>query len=398
MNILLATQSMSASTGGPPRVVAGSAAALARQGARVTIAALSEPDVTPEIVLRTFPELATQAIAVRLFPRGFPGLLGRSPAMRTFFQPVIGGFDAVHVHGVWEGCLAELHGLASEAGLPFFVSAHGMLDRWSVSQSRWKKKLALKWLNTGTMLRGADAIIYGTEDERTEGREFVSTNSLVVPNGIHAVQLHRDMLPEAGPLLVAHPQLSSWKRTILYFSRVHPKKGLDLLLEAFLALSPDFPEAGLLIAGIAEDGAYEHQIRVRIAGSGLDDRVVFTTRLVGPPARAVFRKTDIFALPSHQEGFSMAVLEAMALGLPVLITDRCHLPQVESEWTAGLVVPDNLEGITRGLARLMRLSPEELGKMGERGRAAIFENYDWDAIARRLAVIYGRSAGTAETG
>ncbi len=387
---------MSASNGGPPRVVAGSAAALARQGHRVTIAALSETGSSVNGILETFPELASEAVTIRLFTPGFPSFLGGSPAMKAFLAPRVTDFDAVHVHGIWEGCLADLHELARKAGRPFFISAHGMLDHWSIRQSRWKKQLALRWLKTGTMLRGADAIIYGTEDERAEGHDFVDTNAVVLPNGIHAAQLDREKLPDAGPLIKAHPELASWERTILYFSRVHPKKGLDLLLDAFISIAPEMPGAGLLIAGIAQDGRYEQELRERIGSSGLDERVVFITELVGPAARSVFRKADIFVLPSHQEGFSMAILEAMALGLPVLITDRCHLPGVETEWKAGLVVPDELEAITRGLAKLMRCSRQELCMMGDRGRAAVIGNFDWDVIAQRLASIYSRSSGRLE--
>jgi glycosyltransferase involved in cell wall biosynthesis len=379
---------MSPSSGGPPRVVAGSAAALVRRGHQVTIVALVEEDCSVGAILESFPELASDSIIVRLFPVGFPLFLGNSPAMKAFFIQQIDSFDVVHVHGVWEGCFAQLHRIAQMANLPFLISAHGMLDHWSVNQSRWKKSIAMRLFRTGAMLKGANAIIYGTMEELVEGRDFINTRGEVVPNGIHTANFARDRLPDDRFLLTAFPQIREWKRTVLFFSRVHPKKGLDLLVDAFIANAANHPSTGLLIAGIAQDGRYEATIRKRIASSSFSNRIVFTTELVGPSALAVFRQANIFVLPSRQEGFSIALLEAMALQIPVLLTDRCHLPEVERSWQVGCVVPSTGAGVAHGLDRMLKLSEESLRDMGERARCKVVEDFDWAAIAVRLEALY----------
>jgi glycosyltransferase involved in cell wall biosynthesis len=198
-------------------------------------------------------------------------------------------YAVMHVHGVWELFLAEAAAEARLSGIPVFVSAHGMLDQWSMRQSKLKKQFALQ-LQTGAMLRHADAIVYGTEDELEECRHVVpSSSGAVVPNGIDTGELSPNSLPHLPDLKVLFPQIREWKRTILFFSRVHPKKGLDLLLDAFMATAPMFPGVGLLIAGIAQDRAFETELRKRIADSPMTDRIAFTTELFGPAARIVFR-------------------------------------------------------------------------------------------------------------
>ena len=389
LKILMLTGSMDALAGGPPRVIAGSAVALARRGHRVDVVGLCDPDITAKMVFSSFPDLREDGISLELFPRTGPRILGRSRAMSAALQTRILNYDAVHVHGIWEQSLAESCAMARRAGVATFVSAHGMLDSWSMNQSWLKKQLALRFLGTGAMLVGANAIVYGTEDEMQESQPSAPGSvGVVVPNGIETAALTTAALPTATLLDQRFPALADWRRTILYFSRIHPKKGLDLLVDSFIELAPSYSGTGLLIAGIAQDKAYEAEIRARIAGSTVADRVVMTTDLTGQEARVVFRRADIFALPSHQEGLSIAILEAMSLGKALLISDRCHLPEVAGAWGCGLVAGDNREAISASLQHLLRLPHSEIREMGARGRRAILANFSWDVIVRRLETLY----------
>lgn len=389
MKILLITSGMNVSAGGPPRVVAGSAIALARQGHEVKIVSLEDPRSPAEEILKNFPGLAMPNISMSFYPASYPYKLRKSLSLNKDLSQLLEGCDALHIHGVWEQCLSDAARAATQAGIPFFVSAHGMLDPWSMRQSRWKKVLSLHLLGTKKMLQTAKAIIYGSEDEARDSGPFIpGAGSAIVPNGVALDSLTIDQLPDDSDLLHRFPQLAEWQTTILFFSRIHPKKGVDLLIDAFLACATKAPDVGLLIAGIAQDAAFEDFLRQKINRSDFADRIIFTTDFSGEKARAVFRQSDIFALPSHQEGFSMAILEAMALEKPLLITDRCHLPEVSQSWNCGVVVQDDISGIIEGLNELLSLRPDELRNMGQNGRRVVERNFSWDAVASKLTHLY----------
>ncbi len=388
MNILLVSGSMSIYSGGPPRVVAGTAEALAKRGHTVTVATLKENTESAETIINEFPRLNHKNITLMPFKTSFPGFLRRSNSLLRRMRSQIHKYDIVHVHGVWEGCMGEIFLLSRRNKIPFFISSHGLFDPWSLKQSSWKKKLSINLLPTGRMIDEANAIIYATHDEMDEGKKILKTVSCVLPNGIDISSLNRDNLPDDLALRQIYPQLNEWDRTFLFYSRIHPKKGLHLLLQAFLSLDHTDTSAGLLIVGIPQDKDYEIELRSLIANSPHGDKILFITNLVGRDSQVALRCGDVFVLPSYQEGFSMAILEAMACELPVLISDKCHFPEVESEWGAGLVVSPELISLRNGLLSLLSLPKKELSEMGARGREAIARNFDWSSVAERLEKIY----------
>ena len=385
MHIAMTVGDMDPRTGGPPQVVAGSAVALARRGHQVTI-------FTREAHARTgafASQFAGLPIQVREFPIDAPAVLGNSWAMKQAFMAECGTIDVLHVHGIWEGHLAQLASAMRAARKPVIVSSHGMLDGWSMRQSAWKKQLALKLGGTGAMLHKADAVVFGTQEESAEGRAVVPhAPHAIIANGIdtQAIATSTDSLDPAA-LLARLPVLRNWRRTVLYFSRIHPKKGLDLLVSAFARHKDRFPNAGLLVVGIPQDAEYLAHIRQIVVDGGIADQVAITTELTGPDAKIAFAVADVFALPSHQEGFSMAIVEAMAAGKPLLITDKCHMAEV-SGWQAGVVVPDTGDGIAEGLERILALDDAALAQMGSNGRNIASDRYDWAQIAAQLEAIY----------
>ncbi len=385
LRILLLAAGMDPREGGPPRVVYGSACALARAGHTVEIATTGPPE-SVAAVRAAWPLLDELGIALHVFPRVGPPVLGYSPGMDRFIGEDPARFDAVHVHGVWEWCFARATRTARMAGVRTFVSPHGMLDVWQLKRSRFKKGLALRLFGTGTMLERADAVLYGTRDEADEARPLgLNSPARVMPNGVDPQPL-ADRAAVTARLRERYPQVAGWSHTVLYFSRIHPKKGLDMLVEAFANIAGRHPDAGLLAVAIPQDADYEAAIRARIGelGSG---RLVLATDMVGPEARAVMAAADVFCLSSHQEGLSIAILEAMSAGLPVLITTECHLDDLD-ERGAGKVVPDTVEGLTAGLDALLGLDREALAAMGRTGAAIVAAEYSWEHVAARLTALY----------
>jgi glycosyltransferase involved in cell wall biosynthesis len=389
MHIAMTIGDMDPHTGGPPQVVAGSAAALARRGHRVSVFTRETPSVS-----RAFDE-QFDGLSVELlrFPVDAPAALARSSAMKQAFAAQCGSIDVLHAHGIWEGHLAQLAQVMRSAGKPVVVSSHGMLDSWSMRQSAWKKQLVLALGGTGSMLSKADAVVFGTEEESAEGRKVVpNARHVIVPNGIDSATIARitDSL-DPSALLARLPVIATWRRTILYFSRIHPKKGLDLLVDAFALHKDQLDGVGLLVVGIPQDAGYLAAIERTIAENDLSGHIAITTDLTGPDAKIAFAVADVFALPSHQEGFSMAIVEAMAAGKPLLITDKCHMAEV-ADWQAGVVVPDTAPGIAQGLEQVISLDDDALAQMGRNGRKVAVDCYDWAMIAARLETLYLQAA------
>ncbi|BCA60728.1 glycosyltransferase [Sphingomonas sp. HMP6] len=377
LRIALFTPDLRPLAGGPPRVVLGSAQALVARGHAVTIFTLAAGAVD------------TPGVEICRFPVDRPAQFGRSRAMQRAARQRIAEFDALHVHAVWEAGAADLAAVFRAAGKPVIVSAHGMLDHWSMAQSRLKKLVALR-LWTGRLLSQAAAIVFATGEEAAEASDlYPKTPRAIIANGIDIAATCAAITAGREAVRRTVPGLSVWPRTIVYLSRLHPKKGVDQLVEARLALDSRFDDVGLLIAGIPQDDALLQTLRSRIAGSSFSDRITLTTDLVGPVAMGALGAAQLFVLPSHQEGFSVAILEAMAAGLPVLITDKCHLPEVE-EWQAGAVVPDTIAGVKAGLERLLLLSADALAAAGHNARAVVERHYGWPVIAGQLETLYAQ--------
>jgi glycosyltransferase involved in cell wall biosynthesis len=388
MRILQLVRDMHPRAGGPPRVVAGSSTALAERGHEVSIAAICSPE-DEAAVHAAWPGLARAGVSLRLFPPSAPAFLGASRSLARATRADAGGYDLLHMHGVWDGCLVDGGRAARRAGRPYFISPHGMLDHWSIAQSTFKKQAWLALAGGNRFLSGASGLVFGTTDEASEaGRFGPEVPRVIVPNGVDVAMVTERDRSAVDRLRREVPEARNWSRTILFYSRLHPKKNIDGLIGAFASLAEAFPDAGLLVAGIASDPDYETHVRAMAAQPVLAGRVAITTALMGPESRFVLDAADLFALPSHQEGFSMAIIEAMARRVPVLISDRCHMPEVAAAGAGEVVATTDL---AQGLRKLLARGADELRSMGERGNRLVAEYYAWPVIAGRLETAYARA-------
>lgn len=385
MRILIVTGKMDSRYGGPPRVVNGSSVALTRAGCKVEVATMG--DVGEADAIRgAWPEMEELQIPIHIFPRGFPQQIGRSRGLSQFVKSNLDRFDLLHVHYIWETGLADAARVFRRAGKPVILSSHGMLERWELRQSRVKKWIAWNCFGTGSMLSHADAVLYGTQEEADESSALQLPGRVaLIPNGVTPLAF-ADASSARESVFNTFPAMRDWTRTVLFFSRLHHKKGLDLLVDAFGRVYRDFPGVGLFAAAIQQDLEYEARVRAQIAALG-HPPIILTTAMSGPSARILLSVADIFSLPSHQEGFSMALLEAASAGLPMLITDTCHMQEVADEG-AGVVVPVTIDGLEAGLRRLLSLDDTALVEMGRRAAELIAVRYTWEIIAERLMAAY----------
>jgi glycosyltransferase involved in cell wall biosynthesis len=261
-----------------------------------------------------------------------------------------------------------------------------MLDEWALSQSRWKKRIyssliEFPGLSHSSCLRAM------TRNEALQYRRFGLKNPIaVIPNGVH---IPDRITPDA--FFEKYPQLRE-KRVLLFLGRLHTKKGLFPLCEAWKDLAARFPDAHLMIAGPDFEGIIP-ALRGALEGSPVAS-FTFPGILNGELKWSALAAAALFLLPSFSEGFSVAILEALGSGTPVVITEKCYFPEAVEAGAAFLTRPD-AAAISETLSAALRESESVLHAMGERGAELIRTRYSWPEVADQLAAVYDWTRGAS---
>lgn len=304
------------------------------------------------------------------------GRLGGAPAL----SQAISQADIVHIHGLWEGHCAVTGSICRKLNRPFIVSAHGMLERWALRNKRWKKSLYSALVERRN-LRGAACLRALTMQEVADYRRYgLRCPAALIPNGI---SLPPAFDPE--PFYRKFPELAG-KRLVLFLSRIHYKKGVDILCRAWSVLAKEFPGAHLVIAGPDFEGTL-NRIQALVRKLRLETRVTFTGMLAGEEKWAALAAAELFVLPSHSEGFSVAILEALAMALPVVITPGCNFPEVAQMGCGAVAIPSDRQ-IEDALRDMLGRTPEERAAMGARGVELVRSRFSWPAIGSQMAAVY----------
>ncbi|GJQ29080.1 MAG: glycosyl transferase [Phycisphaerae bacterium] len=372
MKILQVTDTLSAKGGGPPMVITRLAAAQAALGHNVTLYCYQTPpgDAESPTDDRRAQGRLHQARLVRggrlerVLPRG---------AMRDLSR-VVSGYDVVHLHGVWYPiCLAAARA-AQAAGVPYVLAPHGMLDPWALSEKALKKKVFLALAYRAMVNRAS--LIHALSDYEAQSIGALGYRPPVatIPNGVFLDEI--DPLPLPGAYFAAHPELRG-EPFVVFLSRLHPVKGLDILVEAFAIVVRRVPGARLVVIG--PDWGAEADLRARARTLGVADRVHLVGPAYGKEKFAAMVDAACFCLPSKHEAFSVAIVEALAAGCPVVISEQCHFPQVQSEG-AGLCVVRTPEAVAEALTHLLA-EPTARGMMGCAGRRLVEARYTWERVA-----------------
>ena len=307
-----------------------------------------------------------------------------SPAMARAIRSNLKKFDLVYILGVWNYPVAAAAYFSRRARKPYIISPRGHLYPYLINKKFWKKWIYYN-LIAKKDLNFASAIHYTSEDERETCQAYLklSSKSVVIPNGIDFAGLSnltdKDGLRERYPILKG-------KRIILFLSRINWKKGLDLLVKAYGVLAKEKNDLHLLIVGEGDSG-YTGKIKKLIKRCGLEQRITFTGMLIGEDKLRAFALGSIFVLPSYSENFGMSVVEAMACGLPVIITSRVGIHKEVSSAGAGLVVEPDAAQLTAAMETLLS-NPDSGRKMGEKARLLVNERFGLDAVAERMIEMY----------
>ena len=282
--------------------------------------------------------------------------------------------DVMHVHGIWNLCLHDAIVTAAELRIPCLLAPHGMLEPGALQYSKWKKRLAM-FLFQWRALRAASAFMATAPEEAHNLRPFIGDKEIILsPPGVD--------LPERGKVRLWSE--TEEVKTILFLSRVHPKKNIISLVRAFAELNPADWE--LLIAGPDEKN-YSDEVASYIEKVGIGERVKMLGPIFGEQKEALFKKSSLFALPSLSENFGIVVAEALSYGVPVLTTEATPW-SVLNEQKLGWWTKTDDHSIKEGLKAAMATSAAELQEMGLRGRDYVANTFDWPKIASALVETY----------
>ncbi|MCT0208298.1 glycosyltransferase [Synechococcus sp. CS-1332] len=375
MKILNLNRSLDPLGGGPIEGVRQMVPHLAALGVSSTLASLDPPDA-PWLRNHSPPDCGLGPVH---------GLYGYRRGLPSRIRALAQGHDAVIVHGVWQyhafATWRALHG----TGIPYFVYPHGMLDPWF--KHTYPLKHLKKWAywpwGEYRVLRDARAVLFTCEQERLLARQsfwLYRARERVVGYGTSSPPGEADA--QRRLFLEAHPHLQG-KRLLLFLSRLHPKKGVDLLIEAFAGVAASDPRLHLVIAGPDQMG-WQADLQRYAAQLGIADRLTWPGMLSGDLKWGAFRSAELFCLPSHQENFGIVVAEAMGCGLPVAIAHPVNISSEVEKAGAGLVHSDTIAGTTAALGQWLAMPAAEQARMGERGAQLFRDRFDFASVARNL--------------
>lgn len=376
MKILQVIPSLDAKAGGPVEGLIQQGIVMTAHGHNVQTLCLDAPGsavdtrVASDAVYQLGPAYLGYRLSFRL-----------EPWLRTHGRH----YDCIIIHGMWQYhgyCVAKV---ARELGLRYVIFLHGMLDPWFARRyplKHLKKWLYWPWAEYRT-LRDAALVLFTTEEEKMLAREsfwLYKVRERMVGYGVRRREIPPGQAREA--FLSRFPELAS-RRNLLYLSRIHPKKGCDLLIHAFAKAAGRDPELHLVLAGPGETSWIDH-LKGMARQLGLQERVTFTGMLQGEQKWGAYDAADVFVLPSHQENFGIVVAEALASGLPVLTTFQVNIWREIQEAGAGVIQPDTQAGANELLAQWLGLSADQRSAMRTNALRCFEKNFDIRTVTQNL--------------
>lgn len=299
-----------------------------------------------------------------------------------FFKNQGNSFDIIHVHGIWYwGSIAPFIFKNKAKKL---ISIHGMLSKWTMSQGKIKKWIFGKVFQDKG-LKEASALFVNTEIEKNELLNYIEIENskiFIVPNAIEKSspvneKEKLDFKEENG--------LHLSDKNILFLSRIHRKKGLELLVKAFASLKNLNFNVNLLIAG--PDEGFKGKVEEMVKALGLEKNVKFLGSVSGRTKEIVFSIADVYALTSYSEGFPMAVMEAIEAGVPVVVSDQTRIDTYISKYNAGIVVKLNEERIAEALLSILE-NKDLANDFVKNGEEMLLKEFSPEYIYGKMLEIY----------
>jgi glycosyltransferase involved in cell wall biosynthesis len=319
-------------------------------------------------------------IITHVFPAGVPGVLGRSGTLRRHLADSQTP-DIYHLHGTW---LRAMYYGALEARrrrVPYLVEMMGMYEPYGLKVKWARKRLARLWFQDA-ILREANCLHVCSMQEAENLRRLDFKQPIaVIPVGVEVPAVSRDEPAYACPW----PQIQG-RRFILYLSRVHEKKGLEMLFKAWAALAPSFPDHLLVVCGSGASG-YEDQCRRALSDLGIIGRSLWVGPVSEEEKRWAYTQASFYVLPSFSENYGNTIAESLAHATPVVVTDATPWAEV-TRVGCGWVVPPRTEPLEQAIREALNTSKAELRSMGDRGHHWARADFSLPSVIRKIDEAY----------
>ena len=362
MNICIFTDTIDKKDGGPSRSVPILVKGLAEVGCNVTLMTLKTDDMNSHVLDNSSAHIV---------------VLDSNPSKDALEQQIIDGkFDIIHAQGIWMPIYNEMVKICRKHGIPYVMTPRGALEPWCLEHKKWKKKLAMM-LYQKKDLQNATAILTTADMEAQHLRDLgIKTPLAVIPNGIDVTEYQcrpADYLPNV-------------KKQIVFLSRIHQKKGIEILINVWEKMRADFPDWNVVIAGNGEE-VYIELLKGVISSKGLSDVVEIIPPIFGEAKHKLYMESSLFVLPTYSENFGMVIAEALACGVPVVTTNGTPWQELNDE-KIGWCVDLSEENIEKAIREALALPAEELSAMGQKGSKHINDNYLYTSVAKKNIELY----------
>ncbi len=283
--------------------------------------------------------------------------------------------DLFHGQGIWQMPVHQMAKMARKKGVPYVITPRGMLEPWSLEQSKLKKKIAL-FLFQHKDLKKATCLHATAESEAESIRNLGYKNPIaIIPNGINL-----DEFP-------GYKKLKKEKKKILFLSRIHPKKGIELLFDAWEQLTKNQKNNWVVEIIGNGDKSYINQLKELLKAKGLAKEIIIKDPVFGQDKVKAYQSADLFVLPTYSENFGIVIAEALACNVPVITTKGTPWEDLEKE-NCGKWIAIGLEPLRLSLIEMMNKSDEELILMGVNGRKLIEKKYSMLSVAKQMERLY----------
>lgn len=335
-------------------------------GNTVEVATMDEPgaQVVEEFALKTY-----------AFGKKWKGFF--SPQLLAWLKTNAGRYDCVIAHGLWRFPSFGTWLALRRSKTPYFAYTHGMLDPWFKEKYRVKhfgKSVYWPWTDY-KVLRDARGVIFTCEEERrlaSKSFRRYKCNGAVLTLGIAAPKGEPENQKRA--FLNQYPQVRN-KKMLLFISRIHEKKGCDLLIKAFAEVANKDPHWVLVMAGPDQTG-WVAELKDLAEKYKVSGRIIWTGMISGDLKWGAMHSAETMILPSHQENFGFVVVEALACGVPVLISNKVNIYREIKDDQAGVIANDDLEGVKFLLDRFFALSEKERNDMKAKALASFRKRFE----------------------
>lgn len=364
--------------GGPPRTILGLCQAERRLGIDIeifTTTANGTTSLTPSV----YEPGEYEGLPVYRFPLGMAGRFFHAPQLARAVARCAHEFDLIHIHCLWNLTEWSAAYACRAAGVPYVISTRGMLLGGALRHRAWRKQIFYPIIESRILQRARFLHVTSAEEETEIVKLGIQRRVLELPNG---VDIPGDLSKYRGQFRKQYAIRKDCP-IISWIGRIHSIKRLDLLAAAFAKARTVVPELRLVLAGPDERG---HRATVAPLFAGSKDAVIWTGELNSTELLGLLADANLLVACSDVESFGMSIVEAMAAGVPVVVTKTCPWPQIERE-KCGRWVQHDSDSIAKGILELVTdLTGAQA--MGDRARRFVLENYAWDSVARKMIAAY----------